>query len=184
MSDLVPIKVQVLRGPSGAVYPAFNGIASECRGRADWAKFIDRFGGFVYDDRSGFGVADNENPNPDTQFACCLVPLPFARAAVAGWTDRVEILTEAAWEAFYNGRSASLAPTEHLDTTVLQGIVARVALEEKGIAPKPSAEISVLRKRCLDPSDPLPGIRRNRAKTWEALKAAKGYTIAAPYAKG
>ena len=160
----------------------------------DWSKYFDVFGiGWHYDKLSGLGVSDfddpdvdndhpHANPDPSCWFGATCVPADFATKAAEMWPDRVELLDEASWEKFYDDRAHVKEPTEHLDTDVLQGIAARVALEqapnEHAPTTAPSAAILAARAKCLDPAcQTHPGIRKNLNRRWADHKAARGITI-------
>lgn len=176
MKELVPIKIKILRGLVGGKlqnkYPDFNSLSPEVRGHMDWSYFIDAHGfGMLYDQKSGFGEGDEENDDPDCQFCATLVPLEFAEAAVAK-LENVEIIDEEQWQHFFEGRQRTAFEIEVLDTEVLQGILARVQLEQLGEAPEPSPEILEARVKCLDPTDQdHRGIRRSEKRLWVEAKA-------------
>jgi len=189
VAELVPIKVKIVRAPDGSHgYPQFNRLPAEVRGHLDWSKFFDSHGiGWHYDKLSGFGEVDDgtvpaghrhRNDDPDCWYGATCVPEAFAVAAQAEFPSEVEILTEAEFESFYDDRAHVNEDDESLDTDVLQGILARVQLEEKGIAPAPSAEILAKRARCLDPSDQgARGIRKNVGRKWADFKKRRGVKI-------
>jgi hypothetical protein len=121
------------------------------------------------------------------QWGATCVPEDFALAVLAlfgpSGTEEKGIVTrisEAEWETFYDERAHAHEETEKLDTAVLQGIAARVALESDPNAPTkpPSAEILAARAKCLDPDEQnYRGIRKNLDKTWKLKKAALKVTI-------
>ena len=172
--DLVPIKVVLGLRPNGHLdWPAFNRLPANVRGDIEWSKFVDIQGiGWHYDQVESIG----KGASVDTP--CTLVPKAFADAAVAMFPEVVFILTEREWEIFYDDRARVEEPEEFLDTEVLQGILARVQLEEKNIAPPPSQSILDRRVECLDPNNiHTRGIRKNEEKTWKLLKQNRNYTI-------
>lgn len=186
MVDLVPIKVKILIGPDGMhQYPAFNKVPPQLRGDLNWSKFFDRYTGWHYDKLSGHGEvdqrgdADDPHRNDDVKcwYGAACLPADFVEEAVREFPGLVEILPEASWERFYNERSHVHAETEILDLQDLQKLQARVALEQAGVAPTPSAEILTLRAEMLDPDNLRRGIRKNPEKTWEGYKTKKGITI-------
>lgn len=161
--DLVPMKVILKRRANGeADWPDFNSVASSLRGHKPWSKFIDSEGiGWIYDKIENLGTGALNG------VACTLIPEGFANAAVTLFPSLVSIIDEATFEAFHDTRAMIRTPIEHLDTEILQGIVARKQLEDLGIAPAPSAEIEAARVKCLDPNDQdHRGVRKNLKKKW------------------
>ncbi len=178
MKTLVPIRIKIGRGHDAdgmkhAKYPDFNQLKPELRQGMDWCYYIDAYGLGIHYDK-----VENLGKGAEFEFACTCVPKSFADAAVKTFGADVEIISEEEWADFFNNRAHHMEDTEHLDTLVLQGILARVELENQGIAPKPSSEILALRKQCLDPacSDKF-GIRKNERKTWAQYKELRGIKI-------
>jgi hypothetical protein len=183
--QLVPIRIKITRGVKNGqlqnIYPAFNELDPSVRGNCDWAQFIDQYGiGHHYDHECGFGETDAYNDDPGVQYTATCVPAAFASAAVDTFPNLVEILSETDFEAFYNTRSHDKDDTEVLDTEVLMGIQARIALEDAGAAPAPSTEIRARRTECLDPTHKRRGIRKNLRKKWADFKTLKGIEIVTP----
>lgn len=173
-TDLVPIKVILNRRASGgADWPDFNQIDASIRNNQPWSHFIDNQGiSWHYDKVSNLGTGAANGT------AMSMVPADFANAAVILFPSVVSIIDEATFETFYEDRVSINAPIEHLDTEVLQGIAARVALEDAGTAPVPSAEIIAARTKCLDPSEQnYRGIRKNMKKVWEDTKGELNITV-------
>ena len=195
MRDLVPIKVRIVLGPDGShQFPPFNQVPPEARGHLDWSKFLDAYGlGWHYDRVSGFGESDagnadvpagHEHRNEDhgCWYGATCVPKAFADEAVTRWPGEVSKLTEEAWASFYDDRAHASEPEEILDTEVLQGILARVQLEEAPSSSSPtktpSTAIKAARAKCLDPDcQTHPGIRKNLGRLWADHKARLGCTI-------
>lgn len=169
--ELVPFKVTVQgkRRDGNANWPEINDKVQELqRGMSDWAYYVDSFGiGMCIDKTKNIGEGC------DCEVWASWAPKEFVDAAVGQYDggSKIERITEAAFKSFYDDSHACYQETEKLDTSVLQGIAARKELEDKNVAPAPSTAIKALRKRCLDPNDPLFGIRKNHKKTWALLKA-------------
>lgn len=166
-SNLIPIKVLLYRrSGGGADWPDLNVVDASLRDNQPWSKYVDAAGiGWLYD------KVENLGTGADHGTVCTLVPKPFAEAAAAAYPELISIIDEAAFEDFYDNRSALEQPIEYLDTEVLQGIAARVALEQAEIAPGPSQEILDARDKCLDPSQQTyRGIRKNLRKRWVDAK--------------
>ncbi|MEX0701188.1 MAG: hypothetical protein WD069_03755 [Planctomycetales bacterium] len=178
-ANLLPIRVLLRQRANGHLdWPDFNRLPPEVRQGLEWSRFIDRHGiGWHYDHVENIGKGTGH----DT--ACTLVPAEFAEAAAATFPERVTLLDEAEFERFYDERAHAHEETEMLDKDVLQAILARVQLEEKGIAPPPSAEILALRQKALDPNDPRRGIRKNPRRRWADAKAMLGVSVRADAAK-
>ena len=167
MKQLVPIKIvlgtRVAKdGTMPIAYPDFNKLSPDLRGGMDWSYFIDRL---------GFGMHYSIGKGTHNKPACCwtLVPKAFAEAAVKAFAE-VTLHNEEEWADFYDNDCRFYDSTEILHTETLQGILARVQLENLGVATPPSKEILELRKQCLDPACKRAGITKNRNKTWALAK--------------
>lgn len=176
--NLVPIKVKLTKKVNGHIdWPEFNLIDSKIRKNLPASVYVDTHGiGWHYDKVENLGTG---HPNGA---ACTLVPKDFAEAAASRFPKKVSLMRESEWEAFYNGRCHCQDPVEFLDVEVLQGILARVQLEEKKIAGPPSEDIKSIRKRALDPNEiQIPGIRKNDRKTWSLLRETLRLSIHPDY---
>lgn len=166
--ELVPLKVKIGLRPNGHHdFPAFNELPSVVRGGIDWSTFIDRFGGWHYDQVSGHDHEDVDSPKNNWN-GMFLVPDDFAQAAVAKFTATCTILNEADAEKFYNERAHIRDPEIKEDTTILQAIAAKAAL---GIT-QDQSDINA-----LDPDHPTSGRRRNKKKTFVGFKTEQGFTV-------
>lgn len=175
---MIPILIQVRRkierGSMVNDYPDFNSLPDEVREGMDWAHFIDAHGiQMHYDKVGGFGRRDEYNDDPGMQYCGTLVPEAFARAAVAAFPDRVELLSEADWAEFYDTRSHAHEPEEHYDVEVLQALAAKKAL---GI------ELSASDNAALDPNNPTAGIRKNMHRCWCDAKVERCVEVHADFA--
>jgi len=169
--DLVPLQVKIgLKGNRQHDFPPFNELDAALRDGMDWSHFVDKFGGWHYDQVAGHSDDDSVNGSPvGTWLGLLLVPDDFAEAAVARWPTRCFIKTEVEAEALYNERCHIRDPEIREDTDVLQAIVAKRALD----IPEDQADLDA-----LNPDHPAPGRRRNTRKTWSDFKSAEGVMIA------
>lgn len=177
--NLVPIRIKITRGMRNGrmqnIYPNFNKIASNIRQGLDWSNYFDQFGlSWHYDRKSGFGDKDTYNPDPNIQYGCTCVPQDFADKAVELFPTLVEQITEILFETFYDEQAHAHEPVDNYSTDVLQALAAKNTL---GIAQ------TAHDARCLDPTDPCPGIVANKNKTWLLYKARRGCGITASLAK-
>lgn len=177
--EFVPIKITIIRelrkGRFVMGYPDFNALDSDVRRGADWAQFVDLYGGWHYDRISKMGVTDPTNPDPDTQHGVLLVPEDFARAAVEAFPDRVEYLDEDEFDDFFNNRAHFDAPEELVNEKRVNEIRAKYGLHSGRLAPLPTMDASDA--AAIDPSQPHVGIVANPNKTAARMKQAKGITI-------
>jgi hypothetical protein len=137
------------------------------RAGMDWSYLIDADGlGWHYD------TVDHKEDAVDSPFGqrigVMIVPEGFAVEAVAMFPDVCEYMNEDELEDFYDNRAHVNDPEELIDSVVLDGIKAKKDL---------GRELSENQQRALDPDDPMPGIRRNKNKTWQDFKARTGVTI-------
>jgi hypothetical protein len=169
--ELVPLKVKIgLKSDGGKklhAFPNFNQIDAALRDNMDWSYFIDKFGGWHYDQVSGHVDDDVDSPRDNWNGMFC-APNNFAQAAVSMFPAQCSMLTEAEAEDFYNNRGHIRDSTIKEDTTILQSIKAK---RDLGII-EDQAD-----KDALNPDHPSSGRRRNRRKTWAGFKAAEGITV-------
>ena len=167
---LVPLRVLIgLTDKGFHKNPAFNDIPKATRGGADWSVFIDRFGGWHYDNQCGHADHDPVNGTPaGTWCGMFLVPKDFADAAVGKFPDECTVMTEAEAEKFYDERAHLHEPEINDNVEVLQAIVAKRAL---GI------DDSDEDRNALDPDHPSAGRRRNKTKTWKGYKKNRGIEL-------
>ena len=170
---LIPVRVQIGLKAEGRgnihSYPDFNSLPPELRDGMDWSHFVDRYGGWHYDQAAGHIDHDPENDSPrGTWLGMLLVPEAFAKAAADAFPDQVTIISEAEAETFYEQRAHANDAEIHEDATVLQAIAAKRAL---GIVETQHD------KNALDVDHPTPGRRVNKCKTWAGYLAASGLEI-------
>jgi len=174
---LVPLAVRIgLKSEGGHDYPPFNEIPESVRENMDWARYIDRFGGWHYDKHCGHVDHDpagqGEHPDVDspagTWLGFFLVPKAFADEAVSRWPAQCSIMTEADCGSFYERRCTCHQPEVREDAVVLQAIAAKRSM---GIAETPAD------RNALDENHPMPGRVKNKTKTWAGLKAQRGIEI-------
>ena len=171
--ELVPIKVRIgLRTTNGRLlhdHPDFNSLPSELRDGLDWSHYVDKFGGWKYDNVAGHSDHDPNNDSPQGMWlGLLLVPEAFAQAAVAAFPEKCSFLTEAECERFYEDRHTFDQPEIHDDTEALQAIAAKRAA---GI-PEDQQD-----RNAIDPDHPMRGRRRNKTKTFSGYKQQRGITI-------
>ncbi len=168
--ELVALKVKIgLDSKNYHNFPAFNTLPGAVRGGVDWSIFIDRFGGWHYDQVCGH--ADDEVTSPRGNWdGMLLIPEDFANAAVAAFPDTCSVLIESDAEKFYNERGHVRDPAIKEDTQVLQAIQAKVAL---------GVEQDQGDTDALDPDHPAPGRRRNNKKTFAGFKSTQGFSVKA-----
>lgn len=167
--NVVPIKVKIGKKPDGTcLYPDFNQLACVQASGADWSHYIDTYGqGWQYDGKCGHDEIDAESPE-GVWYGLILIPAIFATEATAMFPAEVSVLTEAQCESFYNGRHAVYFPDEEIDITILEGIKIK---QDLGLALTPN------QTKALDPDDDMPGIRKNKKKTWTDFKALRNLTV-------
>ena len=167
--ELVALKVKIGLNDNGFhKFPAFNSLNASLRGSVDWSIFVDRFGGWHYDQVSGHdhedtGVSERGNWN-----GMLMVPNDFAQAAVIAFPATCSIINETEAEDFYNNRGHIRDAEIKEDNTVLQAIAAKAAL-------------SIVQDQsdtdALDPDHPASGRRRNKKKTFAGFKTEQGITV-------
>lgn len=171
--ELIPLKVKIgLKNEGGKklhAFPDFNQIDSALRDNMDWSYFVDKFGGWHYDQISGHADDDPSDGTPRGNWDGMLcVPNTFAQAAVTMFPAQCSILTETQAETFYDTRGHVRDSAIKEDTNVLQAIKAK---RDLGIV-EDQADLDA-----LNPDHPTPGRRRNKRKDWIGFKTAEGVTI-------
>lgn len=166
----VAIKVRIGLHPNGhAKYPDFNQIASGIRDRMDWSMYVDKHGGWHYDQLAGHADDDPAESSPvGMQWGMLVVPEAFATQAVSKFPSEVTILNEAEATIFYENRGHARDAAILESVEVLQAIAAKRSLgilEDQG-------DIDA-----LDPDHPAVGRRRNKLKTWAGFKTQRGITM-------
>lgn len=169
-TELVPLQVRIgLKGNRQHSFPPFNDLDAALRDNMDWSHFIDKFGGWHYDQVAGHSDDDPANDSPrDTWLGLLLVPDDFAQAAVAQWPALCSIKSETDAEALYNDRCHVRDPVIKEDTDVLTAIKTKRDLS----IPENQADLDA-----LDPDHPARGRRRNSKKTFAGFKSAEGISI-------
>ena len=169
---LVPLRIKIGRKigkddkgndrPENA-YPDFDGqISAATREGLSWPYYVDRYGGWHYDKRSGFGEVDDYNPDPMMQFGVLTVPIAFAEAAVAAFPGTAEIIAEAEFEEFYDTRAHAHEAKEFIATEVLNALRAKYGQPTGPLKPDETWDPEDV--NALDPEHPAPGIVRNPRK--------------------
>lgn len=171
--ELVPIKVRIgLKTKNERLlhdHPDFNTLPKELRDGLDWSHYVDKFGGWKYDNIAGHSDDDPDNDSPTGMWlGMLLVPEDFAQAAVNAFPGQCSFLTEVECERFYEDRHTADQPEIFDDTEILQAIAAKRAV---GI-PEDDQD-----RNAMDPDHPLSGRRRNKTKTFAGYKLQRGITI-------
>ncbi len=168
--ELVALKVKIgLTSKNFHAFPSFNSLSASVRGNVDWSIFIDRFGGWHYDQVCGHAEADVTSPRGNWN-GLLFVPEDFALASVAAFPDTCSIVPEIEAEDFYNNRGHVRDAAIKEDVNVLQSIQAKVAL---------GVEQDQGDTDALNPDHPAAGRRRNKKKTFAGFKAAQGFSVKA-----
>ena len=166
--NLVPLMVTIgLKSDGSANYPPFNKIPSSIRGGADWCKYVDRFGGWIYDKAGGHQKHDDESPRGQHR-GMLLVPEDFANMAEDHFPDTCEVMEDADAGDFYHRRVVHDQPEIMEDLEALQIIAAK-----RG-AGLPEDDMD---RNALDLDHPSAGRRRNKLKQWDGYLADKGLEI-------
>ena len=168
--ELVPIKVKILSGQSGCLYPDFNALEIVKASGMDWSQYIDQDGsGWLYDKKCGHAEVDEDSP-AGVWMGMLLIPEQFAVEAIAMFPDRITKLTGVECEKFYNERHACKMNDEDIDSDILQNIKAK---QDLGLP------LSVSQVKALDPEDDTPGIRKNKNKVFADYVATRDISVKA-----
>lgn len=168
--ELVPLKVKIgLRANGTHAFPAFNEIDAVYRDNMDWSHFVDKFGGWHYDQVSGHDKDDLANDSPRGMWlGLLLVPVDFAQAAITQFPTQCSISTEAEAEDFYENRGHIRDAAIREDTATLQAIKAK---RDLGIV-EDQSDLDA-----LNPDHPAVGRRTNKCKTWSGFKTERGISV-------
>lgn len=150
-------------------FPNFNQITPTVRDNMDWSHFVDKFGGWHYDQVAGHSDDDPTNESPaGTWIGMLLVPESFATEAVGLFPNQVKLWTEPECETFYENRAHVRESEIKEDAVILQAIVAKRNLN----IPETQADIDA-----LNPDHPASGRRTNKEKTWAGFKTQRGISL-------
>lgn len=172
--ELVALQVQIgLKGNGEWDYPDFDRITPAKRGNAPWHNFVDRTGGWCYDNVASHNEIDEVSPDEGIQLGCILVPEPFAAEAVQLFEDQVAVLSEEEFSKFYDERAMVNVPSEKINADIVNGLRAKYG--QSG-ALDPSV-MSAEEQQMLDPEHPRPGISKNRKGKFADLKSRQKLTL-------
>lgn len=171
--ELVPIKVRIglksVKSKMLHAHPDFNTLPEELRDGLDWSHYVDKFGGWKYDNVAGHSDHDPDNDSPNGMWlGMLLVPEAFAQAAVEKFPEQCFFLTETECERFYEDRHTFDQPEINDDTETLQAVAAKRAA---GI-PEDDQD-----RNAMDPDNPMRGRRRNKTKTFAGYKQQRGISV-------
>lgn len=165
----VKIGLKTVAGKLLHDFPDFNKITPTVRDDMDWSYFVDKFGGWHYDQVAGHSDDDPANESPaGTWVGMLLVPESFATEAVALFPDRVKLWTESECKTFYEQRAHIRESEIREDVDTLQAIVAKRNLN----IPEVQADLDA-----LNPDHPALGRRKNKEKTWDGFKTQRGINL-------
>lgn len=170
---LVALRVQVELQGNTWTYPEFDKITPAYRGNVRWQEFIDRYGGWNYDQCCDFMETDDESPDEGIKIGCFLVPEEFAAEAVELFGDSVTVIEEAAFEKFYDDRARIHQPVEDINTEIVSGLRAKYG--QTGILD--SSVMTPEEQEMLDPEHPRIGIVRNKNRKFADMKASRNLVL-------
>lgn len=173
---LFPLKVKICYDGKYK-YPPFDEIPAEMRNNMEWTKYFDFWGGWHYDRLSGFGEADDYNPDHNCLFGVVLVGEDFAKEATKRWPELCEVLDEDEMDAFYNDRAHSKEPAVMYNADILNGIRAKYGIVGK-IEPEDIAKMDEEDKCACDPDHPSPGMCKNVKKSFKDFKSNRRLKLA------
>lgn len=166
--ELVAIKVRIgLDHKNHHRYPAFNALPSGVREGLDWSRFVDKYGGWLYDKKAGHRETDDESP-AGYWFGVVIVPELFAVEAADLFSKDIEVLNENDLRRFYEERVTHNQPEILDDLEILQALAAKKQL---GIALSDDDQMA------LDPDSEHRGRRRNKEKQLSDMMANRGVSI-------
>ena len=133
----------------------------------DWSKYIDTYGtGWHYD---CCGHQDVEAGSPSgQQWGMLLVPEDFADQAILLFPLVVSKMTEVEAKDFYDNKVTKKVSEEIINNEILQGIKLK---QDMGI------QLTADQLKAIDPNDDMPGIVKNKKKSFDDLKALKDISI-------
>jgi len=166
--ELVAIKVRIGLDHKGHHrYPAFNALPSGVREGLDWSRFVDKYGGWIYDRKTGHKQADAESP-AGYWFGVIIVPELFAAESADLWPDDITVLSQSELSDWYESRVSHDQPEIVDDVEILQAIAAKVQI---------GLTLDDDDQRALDPDDERRGRRRNTDKRFDGMMQKRGTVI-------
>lgn len=172
--ELVALRIEITQNGNDYVYPDFNRVDSANRGNIDWTKYIDQFGGWLYDQCCGFLETDEESPEEGVKIGVFCVPEGFARDAITLFSDHVSVIDEAAFEKFHDERVMIHVPAEKIDPEIVNGLRAKYG---QASGPLDTSVMTQEEEQMLDPESPRPGIVRNKKRKFVDVKKARNLTL-------
>jgi hypothetical protein len=170
MPDLVGLKVEVYRKPDGYLdYPQFKSTLQVCLDNPDTAVPDIRC------DRTSDCRNSAAHSPLGVMLGIMLVDKTFARQALDAFPTRVFEMTELEIKDFWENRITVRIPANRVDTEVLVGLQAEKALRVEALMD--TTEVDAAIAKALDPDDFSLGVRKNKMKLWDDVKADEGIKV-------
>lgn len=170
--ELVPLKVKIGLRPNGhADHPNWK-LLPLARGQQP---LIDEHMiiSWNYDKTSGHQEDTLDSPR-GMQWGMILVTEQFATEAESVFPTLITRMTETEAKDFWEEKAHGHMPEQRLDGEELQALVAERSLRVS--RSKSIVEVDRRIDKALDPDDPVPGVRRDREKSWTDAKVRLGFT--------
>jgi len=171
--QVMAIKMRTKKDKGKFKYPDFDKIVpADKRGGIRWQEFVsnpEKCAGHHYDPKTADDVEGIEN--------VILVAVPFGEAVKAKPSAQYEIIDEDAFAAFYEDAS-SLAPDYHANMEVIEALKVKY-----GVAAFDDKTKNKMRTEApedyaaIDPESDVPGVVKNKLKTFAGFKAKHGIEI-------
>lgn len=171
--ELVALKVQIVLQGNNWTYPDFDKITPAFRGNVRWQEYVDRFGGWHYDQCCDFMETDDESPDMGVKIGCLLVEIEFAVEAALMFEELVSVIDEATFEKFHDDRAHVHEKGEKIDADTVNGLRAKYG--QTG-ALDPSV-MTQEEQEMLDPEHERLGIIRNKRRLFADVKSRKGLNL-------
>ena len=170
---LVALRIQIVLQGNNWTYPDFDKITPAYRGNVRWQEFIDRFGGWHYDQCCDFMETDEESPDEGVKIGCFLVPEEFATEAVQLFEDVVTVIDEPVFEKFYDDRAHVHEPVEKIDADTVNALRAKYGQT----GPLDPSVMTQEEQEMLDPEHPRLGIVKNKNRKFADMKAKRKLSL-------
>lgn len=185
-TEVVALKVQINRGPHGAVYPEFNRVRLVSQSGLDWSMWVDQYGGWIYDSLSGHDD-DTDGSGRGMQWGMLLVPEEFAIEACEKWKT-CHLMSPGEAHTFFSDRHAYRIPRLRRDAGEMQAIKLEIELHtllEDEAETEEEKETHRRRKRsamkdaasAVDADSPQSGVNLTRSGSLQVVLAERGLTL-------
>ena len=170
---LVALRIEIVLQGNNWTYPDFDKITPAKRGNVRWQEYVDRFGGWHYDQCCDFMEMDEESPDVGVKIGCILVEKSFAAEATQMFEELVTVIDEEAFQKFYDDRAHVHEKSEKIDPDTVNGLRAKYG-QTGALDPSVMTQDE---QEMLDPEHERLGIVRNKNRLFADVKSRRNLVL-------